>query len=205
MKEFQLSILAAGKLFYQGSCVSLVVPTITGKQGIMANFCNTIGAIVAGTLEFEYIDGDGNEAAYTGAAVEYLSALTENRTLTEGWYLLSGTVAGDYALTVDGEAHIILADGSDWQVSNVIVGAEDTLYIYAQSTGDAAGKLTVSGNIGGEDGAAALKHDRPYPLLDKRDGCEDTGGAETDDDSAPSGSGYIRKDRRDIERRRRFP
>lgn len=100
-----------------------------------------------------YIDGDGSEAAYTGAAVEYLSALTENRTLTEGWYLLSGTVAGDYALTVDGEAHIILADGSDWQVSNVIVGAEDTLYIYAQSTGDAAGKLTVSGNIGGEDGA----------------------------------------------------
>lgn len=80
MKEFQLSILAAGKLFYQGSCVSLVVPTITGKQGIMANFCNTIGAIVAGTLEFEYIDGGGNHVREV-AAVSQGIAKVENNTV----------------------------------------------------------------------------------------------------------------------------
>ena len=76
MKEFQLSILAAGKLFYQGSCVSLVVPTITGKQGIMANFCNTIGAIVAGTLEFEYIDGDGNHVREVAAVSQGIAKVS---------------------------------------------------------------------------------------------------------------------------------
>jgi F-type H+-transporting ATPase subunit epsilon len=50
MNTFNMSILAADWPFYTGPCESLVVPSLEGKYGIMANHCNMIIAVVPGAL-----------------------------------------------------------------------------------------------------------------------------------------------------------
>lgn len=50
MKTFHLNILAADDPFYTGACESLIVPSLQGKYGIMANHINIIIAIVPGAL-----------------------------------------------------------------------------------------------------------------------------------------------------------
>ncbi len=50
MNTFYMNILAVDKLFYAGSCESLIVPTPEGKYGIMANHSNIIIAVIPGVL-----------------------------------------------------------------------------------------------------------------------------------------------------------
>lgn len=50
MKTFELNILAADDPFYTGPCESLIVPSLKGKYGILANHSNVIIAIVPGAL-----------------------------------------------------------------------------------------------------------------------------------------------------------
>lgn len=52
MQEFQLMILSADCDFYEGPCESLVVPTLDGQRGILANHSNYIEAIAPGELKF---------------------------------------------------------------------------------------------------------------------------------------------------------
>ena len=54
---FQLRVLVSDGVFYEGECVSLVVPTLDGKYGIMAHHYNTVGCIVPG--EMAATDGAG--------------------------------------------------------------------------------------------------------------------------------------------------
>lgn len=51
MKPFSLTVLAAERSFYEGECKSLIVPTLDGQYGILANHSNTIGAVVPGTMK----------------------------------------------------------------------------------------------------------------------------------------------------------
>ncbi len=53
MEVFSVHILAADRTFYEGECVSLIIPTITGQYGILAHHSNMISAIVPGTLSYE--------------------------------------------------------------------------------------------------------------------------------------------------------
>jgi len=50
MNTFSLTILAADNPFYSGPCESLVVPSLDGKYGILANHSNMIIAVVPGTM-----------------------------------------------------------------------------------------------------------------------------------------------------------
>ena len=50
MNTFYMNILAADKPFYTGSCESLIVPSLQGKYGIMANHSNIIIAVIPGAL-----------------------------------------------------------------------------------------------------------------------------------------------------------
>ena len=52
MKTFQISILAADHVFYEGPCESIVVPTNHGEYGVLANHSNLISAIVPGMLRY---------------------------------------------------------------------------------------------------------------------------------------------------------
>lgn len=50
MNTFYLNILAADDPFYTGPCESLIVSSLQGKYGIMANHCNMIIAVIPGAL-----------------------------------------------------------------------------------------------------------------------------------------------------------
>ncbi len=70
MKTFKLNILAAEKPFYDGECVSLVIPTDDGEYGIMANHSNTIASIVPGLLRFTTPNGEEIIAALSEGIVK---------------------------------------------------------------------------------------------------------------------------------------
>ena len=53
MDTFQVHILAADRIFYEGPCVSLTIPTSDGERGILAHHENMIAAIQPGTLRWQ--------------------------------------------------------------------------------------------------------------------------------------------------------
>ena len=57
MNSFRLIVFAAEKPFFEGECVSLVIPTVEGQYGVQANHSNIIGAIVPGMLKITASDG----------------------------------------------------------------------------------------------------------------------------------------------------
>lgn len=70
MQPFPLTVLAAEKPFFEGTCESLVVPTIDGQQGIWANHSNMIGAIIPGTLKIVTPEGESIIAAVSQGLVK---------------------------------------------------------------------------------------------------------------------------------------
>ncbi len=58
MNAFSLSILSAERRFYNGKCVSIIVPTSQGQYGIQAKHCNMIAAVVPGMLKYTTPDGE---------------------------------------------------------------------------------------------------------------------------------------------------
>ena len=53
MAVFSLKLLAADKVFYDGECASLVVPSADGQYGILANHCNAVIAVIPGVRSEE--------------------------------------------------------------------------------------------------------------------------------------------------------
>ena len=47
---FQLDVLAASVPFFQGKCVSAVIPVTDGEYGVLAGHSNAVGAVCAGEL-----------------------------------------------------------------------------------------------------------------------------------------------------------
>lgn len=70
MNIFRLQVLASDKPFYDGDCVSLVIPTTQGQYGIQAKHSNVICAIVPGTLKFTTPDGERKIAAVSQGIVK---------------------------------------------------------------------------------------------------------------------------------------
>jgi F-type H+-transporting ATPase subunit epsilon len=50
---FQLQVLATDHVFYQGPCVSMVIPAQDGQMGILAGHAELLTTIVPGTLTFQ--------------------------------------------------------------------------------------------------------------------------------------------------------
>lgn len=57
MEEFNLVLIGAERLFYNGPCVSVVVPATDGEWGIMAHHVEMVAAIIPGELRFTTPDG----------------------------------------------------------------------------------------------------------------------------------------------------
>ena len=70
MNTFRLHIWASEKPFYDGECLSLIIPSVDGKYGIMAKHSNTITAIVPGELTFTTADGKTQIAAVSEGLVK---------------------------------------------------------------------------------------------------------------------------------------
>ena len=66
MTEFKLTILEADSTFYDGNCISIIVPTSEGAYGIQANHENMIAAIVPGEVKYTLPSGEVKIAAITG-------------------------------------------------------------------------------------------------------------------------------------------
>ena len=63
MHTFSLKILAAERVFYDGACASLTVPTLDGLYGIQAKHEDVILAVVPGTLTVKTDAGEEIVAA----------------------------------------------------------------------------------------------------------------------------------------------
>ena len=50
--NFNLHIVSSDRIFYQGECESLIVPTNDGLVGILANHSNVIMALIPGQLQY---------------------------------------------------------------------------------------------------------------------------------------------------------
>ncbi|MBO4346585.1 MAG: ATP synthase F1 subunit epsilon [Lachnospiraceae bacterium] len=62
MNTFSLHILAAERSFYEGDCISLVVPLTDGLYGIQSNHRNMVAAIVPGIMEYSLPNEERVEA-----------------------------------------------------------------------------------------------------------------------------------------------
>lgn len=70
METFQVHILAADKTFYEGPCVSLVIPTSDGEQGILAHHSSMIAAVQPGTLRYQVPGEEPRMAAVSPGMVK---------------------------------------------------------------------------------------------------------------------------------------
>lgn len=70
MNSFTLEILAAEKPFFEGDCISLVIPTTQGQYGIQAMHSNMIAAIVPGVLKMTTPDEEVSIAAVSEGLVK---------------------------------------------------------------------------------------------------------------------------------------
>lgn len=70
MNTFTLKILAAERVFYDGACISLTVPTLDGLYGVLARHEDVILAVVPGTLTVRTDAGDEIIAAVSGGVLK---------------------------------------------------------------------------------------------------------------------------------------
>ena len=70
MNTFELIVLAAEKPFFEGDCVSLVIPTNDGQYGIQAKHNNMIAAVVPGLLKITTPDNKETIAAVSEGIVK---------------------------------------------------------------------------------------------------------------------------------------
>ena len=104
-----------------------------------------------------YLDEQGESQTYTGT---YTEVTAQDQQWAAGWYVVKGDVTigsetEPVRVTVSGDVHLILTDGSTLTVTGGIEVQDDdnnletpspnSLTIYAQSTGDSMGRLTASG------------------------------------------------------------
>lgn len=80
MNSFDLCILAADKPFYEGKCVSLVLPMLSGQYGIQANHSNLVAAVVPGELDYS-VPTDGGLVRVRAAVSEGIVKVENDRVL----------------------------------------------------------------------------------------------------------------------------
>lgn len=70
MNTFRLHILAADRVFFEGECTSLIVPTVHGQYGVQARHSNMIAALVPGQLIFRCPDAPERLAAVSAGMIK---------------------------------------------------------------------------------------------------------------------------------------
>lgn len=70
MRTFQMHLLEADKVFFEGECESLAVPTTVGQYGILAGHSNMISAVVPGVLSYRAPGKEWRTAAVSEGMVK---------------------------------------------------------------------------------------------------------------------------------------
>lgn len=108
--------------------------------------CLLLLALPVGAWALEnvpYLDENGVLQSTTGVEVTEITEVpSDPTTLSDGWYVVTGTIKTANALKISGEVHLILADGASLTTTdNIDVATGNSLTIYAQSTGSDMGVL----------------------------------------------------------------
>lgn len=111
------------------------------------------GTALAETVSgVSYLYYESEEAAIAGSASSgtqdctKVGASSSGVTWSSGWYVVSQSVEIQGRITVRGNVHLILADGQTLTASRgITVEGNNSLSIYAQSTGDSMGTLEATG------------------------------------------------------------
>ena len=106
-------------------------------------------------VSIPYLDANGNNANCTSNS--YVSE--SDTTWNTGWYVVDRTLTINNRIVVDGNVNLILADGATLNAQNgITVYGNNSLNIFAQSTGENKGKLLADATqkpnyaaIGGEN------------------------------------------------------
>ena len=70
MREFTLHILETDEDVYEGKCISLMVPTIDGMYGVMANHSNLFSALETGIMKYTTPDGEEHYMSISGGMIK---------------------------------------------------------------------------------------------------------------------------------------
>ena len=73
MSTFSLKIISTDKVFYDGKCEYLVIPTIDGEKGILAHHENMVIAVEIGELRFRKPDGEWETAVVSKGFAEIVN------------------------------------------------------------------------------------------------------------------------------------
>ncbi len=102
-----------------------------------------------------YLDEKGSLKTLEESATAITSSMT---TWSAGWYVVSDNVTIDERITVNGDVHLILADGATLTASKgITVSASANFNVYAQSMAEATmGELVASATSADETSAAGI-------------------------------------------------
>ncbi len=106
-----------------------------------------------GGVDVDYLDKDGKKQTATNA-LPITAGCSE---LPAGWYYVGDDVLINHTLTFTGDAHLILCDDATLTIN--VTGTDNGVFldthkltIYAQSSGDHAGRLTINSDYKGIEG-----------------------------------------------------
>lgn len=112
------------------------------NEGTFRNSGTMSVTLSANTVQ--YLDETGTENSVN------CQSLTDSLTsLSSGWYVAEGDISIGSRISVNGDVHLILADNCHLNVNGgICVNKNNSLAVYAQSTGDQMGKLTAAAASG---------------------------------------------------------
>ena len=84
---------------------------------------------------------NGTTVATETAYADKVRSLPQDGGMTEGWYYLDSSVTVDGRISLTRDTNFILGDGCTLDVKGIYIPQGSTLTIYAQSSGENAGKL----------------------------------------------------------------
>ncbi len=113
----------------------------------------TVQAVAASSVE--YLDYNDSTDKFESKTQDNPTIITsEITTLTDGCYVVDGTVEISSCVTVSGDVHLILKDGCTLNCTQgIIVSGDNSLTIYGQKNG--TGTLNATGQAGGYPGIGA--------------------------------------------------
>ncbi|MDD6967543.1 MAG: YDG domain-containing protein [Firmicutes bacterium] len=121
-----------------------------GGEGMEKHTFDDNGFCTCGAVKF--LDENGKDA------VQLCQKVTAEGNITDGWYVVKGTV--NYSGTISGDVNLVLADGCSLNAAGALTLANDTrLTVYAQSKdNDKMGKLIATNpnghyGIGSDEGS----------------------------------------------------
>ena len=107
--------------------------------------CALFTTALAAEGDVTYVEYSWDESSSTLTSTtktlesEYTSVTSSTIAWNEGWYVVRGEVSIGSRVTVNGDVHLILADGCKLTVAGITVNSGNSLTIYGQEDGD--GKL----------------------------------------------------------------